>query len=207
MNAVRVSRGPWKIAAFVDDGENRYTANFTCLWIKKSWTPKSLVALLNSPIAAAFAAAKETAKHILKTTLKSFPIPPELSPEQTRTIERLVDDYIAAAKDNNAAELELWNVGGTEPKARRILLQIDAEILRAYNLQPRLERKLLDFFRNEKRPVSFDFGNYFPDDFTATIPLWRYVSPDFKQCSGKHLLEIVPDVTDPALVDVLEEVE
>lgn len=205
MNAVRVSRGPWKIAAFVDESETRYTANFTCFWLKKSWTPKTLAALLNSPVAAAFVAAKETAKHILKTTLKSLPIPCELSPEQVRTIEGLVDDYVAAAKDNNATGLELWNATIGEPKARRILLQIDAEILRAYDLPPRLERKLLDFFRNARRPVSFNFENYFPDDFAPTIPLWRYISPDFSKCNGQYLREILPKITDTKLLEALEE--
>jgi type I restriction-modification system DNA methylase subunit len=208
MNAVRVSRGPWKIAAFVDENEIRYTANFTCFWLKTPrWTPKTLAALLNSPIAAAFVAAKETAKHILKVTLNSLPIPPQLSPEQARTIEGLVDDYLAAVRDGADSDLELWSTSRSEPRARRILLQIDAEILRCYDLPPRLERKLLDFFRNEKRPVPFDFGNYFPDDFTPTIPLWRFISRDFSQCNGPHLLELVPKVTDPALINTLEEIE
>ena len=35
MNAVRVSRGPWKIAAFVDSTDALYTANFTCLSRRK----------------------------------------------------------------------------------------------------------------------------------------------------------------------------
>lgn len=207
MNAVRVSRGPWKIAAFVDTTDALYTANFTCLWPRGSWTPKTLAAVLNSPVAAAFAAANETAKHILKTTLESLPVPNSFSPEQTRTIEGLVDDYLAAIKDDNAARLELWNAMQGEPKSRRILLQLDAEILRAYNLPPWLERSLLELFRDERRPVPFDFGNYFPRDFTPTIPLWRYASPDFDQCNGRRLLEIMPKVTHPALVGALEEAE
>jgi hypothetical protein len=207
MNAVRVSRGPWKIAAFVDSTDALYTANFTCLWPKGSWTPKTLAAVLNSPVAAAFAAANETAKHILKTTLESLPVPNSLNPEQTRTIEGLVDDYLAAIKDDNAARLELWNAMQGGPKSRRILLQLDAEILRAYNLSPRLERNLLEFFREESRPVPFDFGNYFPNDFTPTIPLWRFASPDFNQCNGRRLLEIMPKVTDAALIDAFEEAE
>lgn len=207
MNAVRVSRGPWKIAAFVDDADTRYSANFTCIWPNKSWTPKILAAILNSPVAAAFVAAKETAKHILKTTLQSLPVPQSLAPEHVRTIEGLVDDYVAAVQDNNATGLELWSGPQGEPKARRILLQIDAEVLRAYNLPPWLERKLLDFFQGERRPVPFDFGDHFPRDFTPTIPLWRFASPDFDQCNGRHLLEVMPKLTDPALMDALAEVE
>jgi hypothetical protein len=208
MNAVRVSRGPWKIAAFVDENETRYTANFTCFWLKTpEWTPKTLAALLNSPIASAFVAAKETAQHILKVTLNSLPVPPHFSPEQARTIEGLVDDYLAAVRDGADSGLELWITPPTESRARRILLQIDAEILRCYDLPPRLERKLLDFFRNEKRPVPFAFGNYFPDDFTPTIPLWRFISRDFTQCNGPRLLGLVPKVTNRAIINALEEIE
>ena len=207
MNAVRVSRGPWKIAAFVEETETRYTANFTCLWPKDPWTPKTLAAVLNSPLAAAFVTAKETAKHILKSTLEALPIPRELSPEQTRTIEALVDDYVAAIQNNNSAGLELWGASEGGSKPRRILTQIDAEILRAYNLPPRLERQLLDFFHSEKRPVPFQFKEYFPLDFTPTIPLWRYLTYDFARCNGRYLVAETPKLTDPALLAVFEEIE
>ena len=207
MNAVRVSRRPWKIAAFVDETDTRYTANFSCLWPKTPWTPKALAAVLNGPLAAAFVAARETAKHILKTTLAALPVPREFSPEQTRTLEGLVDDYLAATHDDEASGLELWGASEDGSKARRILMQIDAEVLRADNLPPRLERQLLDFFRGEKRAVPFEFGDYFPPDFGPTIPLWRFVAPDFAKCSGPHLLEVIPNITDPALVAALEEME
>ena len=206
MNAVRVSRGPWRIVAFVDDADTRYSANFTCIWPKAGWTPKTLAAALNSPVAAAFATANETAKHILKTTLESLPVPRALSPEQVRTIEGLVDDYIAAVEGDCTPKLELWRSARGEPIAWRILLQIDAEVLRAYGLPPRLEQQLLEFFRNAKRPVPFDFGNYYPNDFTPTIPLGRFVSADFNQCNGQHLLNSLPKITDPALLEVFEEV-
>lgn len=204
MNAVRVSQiGPWKLAAFTDNTETRYSQNFHCLWPKGAWTTKTIAALLNGPVAAAFVATRETSKHITKTVLERVPIP-HLQPDQVAAIERLVDAYLAVRANTAAPDLPLWSAGNGEPAAKRILLQIDAEILKAYKLPPRLERLLLDYFRRAKRPVPFQFGDYFPGDFTATIPLWQYISSDFAQCTGQYLLNNLPKITDPALVEMLE---
>jgi type I restriction-modification system DNA methylase subunit len=204
MNAVRVSRGAWCVCASPDFHGLVFSQSFHCFWPKKSWTANTISAVLNNPVAAAYIATREGKLHIRKMTLSNVPIP-ILSSEEIVTIDKLVESYRAV--ESGRREYELWNGNDGSSGLRNLLLQIDAVVLRAYNLPPRLERQLLDFFRNERRPVPFDFGNYFPNDFTPTIPLWRYVSPDFKQCSGQHLLEIIPKVTDPALVDVLEEVE
>ena len=91
--------------------------------------------------------------------------------------------------------------------ARRSLLEIDAILLRAYNLPPRLERELLDFFRGFKRRVPFDFTEYFPANFGPTIPLWMYLTTDFANCNSNFLLASIPKIDDPALVDALTEVE
>jgi hypothetical protein len=204
MNAVRVSQvGPWKIAAFTDESEARYSQNFHCLWPKSSWTAKIIAAVLNGPVAAAFVAGRETGKHITKTVLARAPIP-RLQADQAAAIERLVDAYLATRKDSTVPDLPLWSAGDEGPAARRILLQIDAEVLRAYKLPPRLERLLLDYFRGAKRPVPFEFGDYFPAGFTATIPLWQYISPDFAKCTGQNLLNSLPQITDAALVEMLE---
>jgi hypothetical protein len=204
MNAVRVSQiGPWKIAAFTDDNGTLYSQNFHCLWPKGAWTTKTIAALLNGPVAAAFVASRETSKHITKTVLERVPIP-HLQPDQVAAIERLVDAYLAVRANTSSPDLPLWSSGTEEPAAKRILLQLDAEILKAYKLSPRLERQLLDYFRGAKRPVPFEFGGYFPTDFTATIPLWQYISADFAKCTGQNLLNSLPKITDPALVEMLE---
>jgi hypothetical protein len=204
MNAVRVSQvGPWKLAAFTDNTDTRYSQNFQCLWPRGSWTTKTIAALLNGPVAAAFVASRETSKHITKTVLERVPVP-HLQPDQVAAVERLVDAYLAVRANTSTPDLPLWSSGTDEPAAKRILLQLDAEILKAYKLSPRLERLLLDYFRDAKRPVPFEFGDYFPADFTATIPLWQYISADFARCTGQNLLNSLPKITDPALVEMLE---
>lgn len=204
MNAARVSRGAWCTCASSDFQRLFFSQRFHCFWPKQNWTANTISAVLNNPVAAAYVATREGKLDIRKITLDSIPVP-VFSSEEIVTIDKLVESYRAAESGKSA--YELWNENDGSSGLRNLLLQIDAVVLRAYNLPPRLERKLLDFFRSERRPVPFDFGNYFPDGFTPTIPLWRFVSPDFKQCNGQHLLEAIPKITDPILIKVLEEVE
>jgi hypothetical protein len=109
----------------------------------------------------------------------------------------------------NTTGLELWVDEPSPHIAANLLLEIDAIILRAFDLPPRLERKLLDIFGDMKarRPVPFEFPPYFPDTFRPTIPLWRYISSNFAQCTGAHLVETLPTATDESLAAVLEEIE
>ena len=90
---------------------------------------------------------------------------PALPPSAIIELEGLVDEYVTAMNEEPEARLPLWGGGSWEERARRILLQMDALILKGYGLPPWLERKLLDFFRGECRPVPFEFGDYFPADF------------------------------------------
>ena len=92
-------------------------------------------------------------------------------------------------------------------EARRSLLEIDAILLRAYNLPPRLERELLDFFRGDKRRVPFEFTEYYPANFGPSIPLWMYLTSDFANCNPTFLRNSIPRIDDPALIDALTEVE
>jgi hypothetical protein len=71
----------------------------------------------------------------------------------------------------------------------QILMEIDALIPKAYDLPPRLERKLLDLFRGHTSPIPFDFPDYYPEDFEPCIPLHKYLSMDFKQASAGELLK------------------
>ena len=120
-------------------------------------------------------------------------------------LEGLVDDYIAALNEQPEARLELWGGGTWQQRAKQILLQMDAIILKGYGLPPWLERRLLDFFRGERRPVPFEFGDYFPADFTANIPLWRYISPSFQSSRTDLILPFVPKLNDPDVTEALEE--
>ena len=120
-------------------------------------------------------------------------------------LEGLVDDYVAAMNEQAEARLPLWGGGSWEERAKRILLQMDALILKGYGLPPWLERKVLDFFLGERRPVPFEFGDYFPTDFAPNIPLWRYISPSFQASRPQNIIPHLPELQDEELTAALEE--
>ena len=72
--------------------------------------------------------------------------------------------------------------GGKWKDANASLLQIDALVLKGYDLPPRLERQLLDFFRGcgNSRQVPFQFNDYFPIDFEPAFSLLDYISEEFR---------------------------
>jgi type I restriction-modification system DNA methylase subunit len=192
VNAARVSRGPWRIVAFSDASGLISNKRFHALWPRKPWTVVSLAGILNSPIANAYVAAHDFARDIRKQTLEAIPLP-RWGVEEILTLERLVAEYMRTDK--------------AEPRAARdALLAIDAFILKGYGLPPRLERELLDLFKRVKRPAPFEFNGYFPDEFTSNIPLWMFLSPEYRKCNANYLLSRIPIITDPALIEALEEV-
>jgi len=202
-NAVRKARGAWRLAAAFDDSGLVCTQSYQCLWPSKGWTTKCLTAVLNAPVASAFIASIER-KHVRKITLQKCPMP-LLSAADQVVLEGLVDDYLAALNEQPESRFELWGGGSWEERAKRILLQMDALILKGYGLPPWLERKVLDFFRGERRPLPFEFGDYFPADFAPNIPLWRYISPSFQASRPQIISPHLPELQDEELTAALEE--
>jgi len=133
-----------------------------------------------------------------------FPLP-TLAASDVVMLEALVDEYVAAINELPEARLPLWGGNSWEERAKHILLQMDALILKGYGLPPWLERKLLDFFRGERRPLPFGFGDYFPADFAPTIPLWRYISPSFQASRPQNIVPHLPELQDEELTAALKE--
>jgi hypothetical protein len=69
-------------------------------------------------------------------------------------------------------------------------MTIDAEILKGYDLPPRLERMLLDYFRGHKRPAGHPFEHWLPADLTAYIPLHEYLDPGTKAICRDWVTEV-----------------
>jgi hypothetical protein len=134
-------------------------------------------------------------RDISKKAVGRIPLP-RWGANETSALERLVSDY----------EQELDSRGPGFETAKGKLLAIDAFILKGYGLSPRLERELLDLFRGLPRLVPFEFSGYFPDEFTSSIPLWMFLSPEYQKCNARYLLSRIPTITDPALIEALEEV-
>lgn len=194
LNAARVSRGPWAIAAFSDSAKLISNKNFHVIWPRLPWTAASIAAILNGPLANAYVSVHDFKLHVRKRTLECIPLP-RLGVDEIATLDRLVTAY------DQARQLPL-NAYDSDQR----LLAIDAFVLKGYGLPPRLERQLLDLFQGNSRPVPFPFGGYFPPEFEPTIPLWMYISADFQKCSAQYLLRKIPQINDPALIEAFEEV-
>lgn len=229
-NVCRISRGQWCLAAFDETSGLIASENFGAIWPTNHWTPRTLAAVLNGPIANAFIASRESEQQRIRlAAIRDIPIP-TLGPGDVATIDGLVDKYVRLIRvvhtprrtSSNvrtppgnmglmmigSPELSLFGDRGDDYSvAREVLLEIDATILKAYSLPPRMERDVLDFFRDVARPVPFVFDEYFPESFVPTIPLWMYLSEDFKNCTGEYFLKNAPDITDPALIEALKDLE
>ena len=74
--------------------------------------------------------------------------------------------------------------------AEALLKRIDATVLAAYDLPPRLERQLLERFRQGERQVPHSWSHWFPENFTPFVPLAEYLSNEYEELVGDRILEV-----------------
>jgi hypothetical protein len=175
------SRGRWRIAAFPDRiGLSCYQTYFG-VWPKSNaFDEWSLSAVLNSPVANAFVATREGKTDITKETLMLIPAP-IFTEAQRIKLRELIKEY-----QKLTSSIPLESVWGD---AESLLKQIDATVLSGYRMPPRIERQLLDFFRNQDRPIKHSFSEYFPADFSVYFSLADYLSPNFASSTVGELLK------------------
>jgi hypothetical protein len=146
VNEARLSRGPWRIGASVDRSGLAYSQQFFGLWPIRKMTVEDLfcfAAVLNGPLANAFIAVHSPAKGIRSRAIEQIPIPSVLVPN----LASLVSDYLDRLSDG---EIQLGEM----------LTRIDAAVLASYDLPPRLERELLEFFHDANRPVAHSWQHW-----------------------------------------------
>ncbi|MBA4228680.1 MAG: SAM-dependent DNA methyltransferase [Hyphomonas sp.] len=146
INGVRLSRYSWRLAASFDASGLVCSQQFIGAWPKEGVSDKELLALmavLNSPIANAFATVFTLDQRYRLTTLRDIPLPNHLPPE----IAEMVATYL-----ERLSQTELSFDG--DAVLQRLLAEIDGAILASYALPVRLERELLRFFEGARRPVA-----------------------------------------------------
>jgi hypothetical protein len=180
LNKAARSRGAWRMAAFPDSKGLACYQTYFGVWttspLLDEWT---LSAVLNSPVANAFVATREGKTDVTKETLLLIPVP-IFTETQKITLRQLIKQYQTLIA---AAPLE-----GLRGDAEALLKRIDATVLAGYRMPPRIERQLLDFFRNQDRPLRHSFSEYFPSDFSMYFSLSDYLSPDFSSATVGELL-------------------
>lgn len=200
VTAARRGRGRWVLTAVPDRTGLVAYQNFSGIWPTGDLPVEVLAALLNGPVANAFLYSHQTSRHNKIGTLRNIPVPP-LSAESRRRISSLVESYQAIRR----FWMEHPAVSGRfERRCTELLIELDAEILAAYDLPPRLERLLLDLFADEPRPGPVNFTRYYPADFHPALPLWRLVSGDVEAASARRTLERVPALDIPEVAEVMD---
>ena len=199
VNAARRTRGAWPLVASIDYLGVVCYQNFHGIWPNNSISLETLAAILNGPIANAYVVTREGGRHVQKQTLLGIPIP-DLHADRDEAISSLVHSYTEVRGQ--------WLAGNLADEAAHdtcgnLLRLIDAEVLRAYDLSPRTERALLDYFADQRRPGPVSFKEYFPNWFKPHIPWYRYLSEEMEQASATSTLGRLPVIDDALISDAM----
>ncbi|MBX9926230.1 MAG: SAM-dependent methyltransferase [Hyphomicrobiaceae bacterium] len=167
LNYAPVARKPWRLKAILDDKGHALTSRFSAIRPREGG-PSALYlwAVLNSPMANAFAYDKLGKRDILVGTMRMMPVPPrssshEAAIEQTAMHYRTVATAKAAAVSGTdtlfSRRGESATPVPTDADVRSALLAMDDAVLRAYGLSPVLEDRLLGLFAGvERKGVGLD---------------------------------------------------
>lgn len=155
-NAARKSRGAWRLAATADSDGLVFSQQLVGAWPKESgdaWL-YAIGALINSPLASAYVGNFDLRKRFRLEVLESLPIPQDLDLQVLRPLTDRV---------HRLAHTRAILSASFDDELTAALLVLDAAILAAYDLPPRLERRLLAYFKKSKRPLAGAFSGY-PED-------------------------------------------
>jgi len=195
VNYAPAGRDRWRLRALLDKRGLVATRRFLAVRPKAPRIPRQFLwAVLNSPVANAFVASHSGKQDIPKRVVQQLPLPPS-DAQQMALVARLADEYLRAVRSPKAAPL----FAHAPPDPAAALRRLDGEVLRLFDLPPRLERELLDYFRGERRKgVPFEFGDYFPVEFRPWVPLHEYLSGDYARSTLGRFREtprtVSPDV-------------
>jgi hypothetical protein len=203
VNAARRSRGPWTITGAIDERGLLCSQNFHGIWPKSKFSLEIITAILNGSVANAFISTHRTSRHNQKRVIEQIPIP-RFTDSHIQSVVSLVHAY-HSYRDQWLAQPSRSDY--FERLCREIMLQIDAEVLAAYELPPRLERELLDYFAGHERPGPVKFDRYYPPDFRPAIPLRDYISTEFRSSTVRSTLERLPVLHDPVISDMVEDLD
>jgi hypothetical protein len=192
VNASPHSRGSWRLMAARDTQGLLATSRFHGVWPHDPSLAPLLVAMLNGPLANAFVYDHEGKRVNRKSTLVRIPLPP-LDPNMLAAIGELVGECERRTSRDPALDLS------------DLLLGMDAQLLDAYDLAPRDERRILDMFWDEERPGCTTFKGYYSPEFAPTIPLHVYLSKEYSDSRADRTLSRLPVVDDPLVSQMLRE--
>jgi hypothetical protein len=161
LNYAPVSRGPWRLKAFIDRKGRPVTSRFLTVR-PRTCSLEGLWALLNSPVGNAYAFTHSAKRDNLAGDMRRIPVPRGATFGEIEDAARRYLDAAAAG----AASDELY----------RLMLRVDAAVLRQYALPVDVERALLSLFTGWDRVgVPFKQDHYFPPDLSHLISFSDFV--------------------------------
>jgi hypothetical protein len=187
--------------ALMDTEGHAITSRFVAVRSKSKELPlQAIWAVLNSPLANAYIYTRGTKRDILKKLVQAIPIPNWTFSDILR-----LSDLVASYFSLFSSQIGSLSDQGFSQKAMERLLAVDAEVLRLYDLPPRVERQLLDLFRGYKRKgVPFDFSRYFAEDFESCIPLHEYLSEEYQRSTVSFVSQWVKKTRSPEMIEALD---
>ena len=175
-NAVRLRRRAWCFTASLDLQGWVCSQQFFGLWPRESLSENELLtltAILNGPVANAFLASHTQKRRFRISLLKQAPIP---EPLPLRAGE-LVRGYLSLTSAERISDRNAQ-------KAAELLTEIDASVLDAYDLPLRVERELLDYFRDEDRPVAHEWPHWADGSLVPGLTLGEHLTRGMESQGG-----------------------
>jgi hypothetical protein len=163
LNYARASRGPWRLKALIDRKGHPVTSRFIPIRPTQSlYSLEVIWALLNSPIANAYAFAHLSKRDNIVGNIRKIPVPEQGS---FQALTHAAVAYLnAALSDANLGTLQ------------RLLLLVDVEVLKLYSLPLHLEHSVLAMFSNwERVGVSFSQNGYLPSELSKYMSLSEFL--------------------------------
>jgi len=199
MNYAPVRAEAWRLKVLIDRIGRPVTSRFLVFTITNpKWSLSALWGVLNNPLVNAFIYAHTTDREIPAGTARKIPVPP-CSGESLEKLERMVGEYFALMKERDKPFRDV------DDKAKHLLLSIDAEVMRLYDLPPRMEKRVLDLFQGvRRRGVPFEFTGYYPEGFKSAIPLHEYLSEEYQRSTVSFAKKWVEDNRSPVIIAAFE---
>lgn len=200
MNYARVGSGPWRIKTLIDKKGWPVKDAFLAFQIQnENWSLFSLWAVLNSPFANAYMFCNSMERHNLAGTVRKMPIPPCTKATLSK-LDGLVAEYFKLMQKKDS-EFGI----DVQDKAKQLFLSIDAEVMRLYDLPPKMEKRILDLFQGvQRKGVDFEFKGYYPEGFESAIPLHEYLSEEYQRSTVSFVEKWVEDNRTPEMIKALE---
>jgi len=163
LNYARVSRGPWRLKGLIDKHGHPVTSRFIPVRpMTPSYSIETLWAILNSPVANAYAYSHLGKRDNIVGDIRRIPVPKIRSFEG---VEQAVRVYLAAASSETASAT-----------LQKLVLRVDSEVLKLYSLSIELEQRVLGLFTDWKRVgVPFKQTRYLPKELEGRIHFSDFV--------------------------------